>query len=326
LKTPNTLKRVKLDYLPIVQSLEDSVKRNQSDCLLLSGGLDTSILAYLAAKWHKPYCLTVAFKDAPAPDIEYARKIAARFNLEHGIHYFGKEELEDGICSAIKVLKSFDPMEIRNSAAAYVGLKTAAEMGLKTVMTGDGGDELFAGYSFFFDLDKEHLDAALVDLWENMHFSSIPLADSLGISARLPFLDPVFKTLAMNLDSGLKVRSENGRVYGKWILRKAFEKLISPEIAWRVKAPLEVGTGTTILPELFEKGITNLEFHLKKTQYLESDNVRLTSKEHLHYYEIYKKLIGVPGLRAEPGRKCPGCGSNVKEKTNYCPTCGAYPI
>ena len=59
--------------------------------------------------------------------------------------------------NAIKVLKSFDPMEIRNSAAAYVALKVARDRGLKTVMTGDAGDELFAGYSFFFDLTKEQL-------------------------------------------------------------------------------------------------------------------------------------------------------------------------
>jgi asparagine synthase (glutamine-hydrolysing) len=326
MKSVNIPTTIEPDYMPLVQSLELSVKRNLADGLLLSGGLDTSILACLAAKYHKPYCITIALKNAPAPDVEYARKIAAIFKLEHYVHYFGIEELEEGIFSAIKVLKSFDPMEIRNSAAAYVALKVARDKGLRTAMTGDGGDELFAGYSFFFELDKEHLDSALEDMWTKMRFSSTDLADYLGITAKLPFLDPEFKTLAMNMDSGLKINKEKDTIFGKWILRKAFENLLSPEIVWRVKAPLEVGTGTTTLPSLYESVISDSEFSLKKGLILEKDKVEITTKEHLHYYEIYKKLIGVPGLRAEPGRKCPGCGSNVKEKTNYCPTCGAYPI
>ena len=73
------VKEVESDYLPVIQALEEAVKRNLADGLLLSGGLDTSILAYLAAKWQKPYCITVALKGAPAPDIEYARKIACPF-------------------------------------------------------------------------------------------------------------------------------------------------------------------------------------------------------------------------------------------------------
>ena len=135
-----------VNFDAVIQALEASVKRNLSEGLLLSGGLDTSILAGLASKLHKPYCITVALKGAPAPDIEYAKKVAALFDLKHSIHYFGEEELEEGIQACIQILGSFDPMEIRNSAACYVGLKIAREKGLRSVMTGDGGDEGFAGY------------------------------------------------------------------------------------------------------------------------------------------------------------------------------------
>lgn len=315
-----------VNYDALIQALEASVKRNLADGLLLSGGLDTSILVYLAAKWSKPDCITVALKNAPAPDIEYARKIAVFFKLDHCVHCFGQEELENGIWNAIRVLKSFDPMEIRNSAAAFIALKLARERGLKTVMTGDGGDEFFAGYSFFFDLSKEQLDSELKKMWENMRFSSMDLARSLEIEAKLPMLDNEFKTLAMKLDSDLKVRSENGRMYGKWILRKAFEKFLSPEVVWRVKAPLEVGTGTTVLPVLFDSIISDTEFNIKKVKYLEQDRVNIRTKEHLYYYETYRKIIGIPSSLAGKGRKCPECGANVKERAEYCPTCGAYPL
>jgi asparagine synthase (glutamine-hydrolysing) len=314
------------DYSTILQALEESVKRNLTDGLLLSGGLDTSILAGLASKWSRPDCVTVALKGAPAPDIEYARQVAGQFNLKHYIHYFGDAELEEGIHEAIAILKCFDPMEIRNSAAAYVGLKTARDRGSASVMTGDGGDELFAGYSFFFALTQEQLSNALKDMWRTMNFSSIPLSNSLGITVKLPFLDPDFKIFAMNLDSDLMIREEKGQIYGKWILRKAFENLLSPEIVWRVKAPLEVGTGTTVLPSLFDSRISDSEFSRKKRKYLREDKVNIRSKEHLYYYEIYRNIFGIPGLIAGKNKKCPDCATNVEEKVSYCRTCGAYPI
>src|SRR5512137_158724 len=102
------VKDTEIEYLHVVRAIKESVKRNLADGLLLSGGLDTSILACLAVKWQKPYCITVALKGAPTPDVEYARKVAAHFDLKHDIHYFGEDEMEEGIRGAVSVLKSFD--------------------------------------------------------------------------------------------------------------------------------------------------------------------------------------------------------------------------
>jgi len=314
------------NYRTVVQALEESVRRNLTDGLLLSGGLDTAILAYLISKWVKPSCITVALSGAPAPDVNYAKLVASRLELRHYVHYFGNEELDESIRATIRVMKSFDPMEIRNSAAIYVALKIGRAQGLSTIMTGDGCDELFGGYSFFFGLTKEQLDTALKKLSSNMRFSSTYLAKELGLEARLPYLDPKFKAFATDLDVGLKVRSERGQVWGKWILRKAFENIMPQEIVWRVKAPIEVGTGTSILPSLFDSRVSDLEFSEKKIRYLNEDRVVIRSKEHLFYYEIYKSVIGVPYLRAGTGKVCPDCGSDVEEEASFCRTCGAYPI
>ncbi|MFH0914611.1 MAG: asparagine synthase-related protein [Chloroflexota bacterium] len=322
--TSNELSAVGLKTL--VQELEESVKRHLAEGLLLSGGLDTAILAYLAVKWVKPYCITVALKGAPAPDIEYARLVARRLGLKHYVHYFGEEELEEGIGAVVRVRQTFDPMEVRNSAAIYVALKVAKEQGISTAMTGDGGDELFGGYSFLFGLTREQLEEALKKMWANMSFSSRYLAKELGMEARLPFLDPEFKTFAQGLDAGLKVRSEGGQVWGKWLLRKAFEPSLPAELLWRVKVPAEVGTGTTTLPSLFDSRIPDREFQEKREGYRTEDRVSLRSKEHLHYYEIYRSLVGVPYVLAGDGKACPDCGSDVEERTSFCRTCGAYPI
>ena len=310
----------------IVQALEESVRRNLTDGLLLSGGLDTAILAYLTSKWVKQSCITVALSGAPAPDVNYAKMVASRLKLRHYVHYFGDDELDESIRAVIRIMKSFDPMEIRNDAALYIALKVGRDNGMSTIMTGDACDELFGGYSFLFELTKEQLDTALKRLQTNMRFSSVYLAEDLGVTVKLPYLDSQFKAFATGLDVGLKVKSERGQVQGKWILRKAFENIIPQEIAWRTKAPIEVGTGTTILPSLFDLRISDLEFNEKKMRYLNEDRVVIRSKEHLFYYEIYRSVIGVPYARVSSAKTCPDCGSNVDDGATFCRTCGAYPI
>jgi asparagine synthase (glutamine-hydrolysing) len=302
------------------------VKNNLTEGILLSGGLDTSILAVVASRFSSLKAVTVALENAPAPDVEYAVLMADRLGLEHIVHTFGEEELYDAIPVVVKTMKSFDPMEIRNSVAIYVGLKVAKDSGISTVMTGDGCDELFAGYSFLFGLEKEKLDLELKKLWSVMAFSSVPLAEALGIEAKLPYLDPDFRDFAMKLDSRYKVQTENGRTYGKWILRKAFENVLPKEIVWRVKTPIEYGSGTTTLPNLFNRKISDKEFKEKRRRYLTEDGVTIRDKEQLFYYEVYRSIIGIPHSTGEGGRACPYCHSNVPENAAYCRTCGAYPI
>ncbi len=306
--------------------LEEAIKKNLADGILLSGGLDTSVLAVIALKFVSLKAFTVALRDAQAPDIEYATLVANDLHLKHLIHYFDEGELHDAIQAVVKVMKSFDPMEIRNSVTIYVGLKVAKEEGLSSIMTGDGCDELFAGYSFLFDLEKKQLDLELQKLWSVMSFSSIPLAKALKIEAKLPYLDPYFKSFAMKLDSEYKVWNEKGRTWGKWILRKAFEGILPKEIVWRVKTPIEQGSGTTTLQNMFNEWISDTEFNEKRIQYLEKDKVMIRDKEQLFYYEVYRSVVGVPYPINPKGRICRHCNSNVAEKATYCRTCGAYPI
>ncbi len=308
------------------EALYESVKRNLAEGLLLSGGLDTSIIAYLASKLIKPKAFTVALKDAFAPDVYYAKLMASFLGLNHFIYYFDGKELYEAISKVIEVMKSFDPMEVRNSIVVYVGLKRAKGEGLSSVMTGDGSDELFAGYSFLFKLKKEDLSLELQRLWSFMEFSSICLSKALGISVKLPYLDEEFKEFAIGIEPSLKVKEEKGRIWGKWILRKAFEGLLPEEIIWRDKAPIEVGSGTSTLTNIFNSMISDLEFEEKRKEYFEQDKVSIRDKEQLFYYEIYRSKIGVPKPRGLRGKICPKCNSDVAERASYCRTCGAYPI
>jgi len=288
--------------------------------------LDTSILAEIASKYIPLRAVTIAFQNAPAPDVEYSVLMANRLRLKHIVHILTEDELDDAIPMVVKTMESFDPMEIRNSVTIYAALNAAQENGIHVVMTGDGSDELFAGYSFLFGLEKERLDLELKKLWSVMRFSSVPLANVLSMEARLPYLDPDFKDFAMKIDSRYKVRTENGRTYGKWILRKAFEGMLPKEVTWRTKIPIEYGSGTTTLPSLFNRKIPDTEFNEKRRRILAQDGVTIRDKEQLFYYEVYRSLIGVPHPTDTEGKICPQCHSKVQDKATYCRTCGAYPI
>ena len=313
--------------LKIRSLLEEAVKRNLADGILLSGGLDTSILAFIASKFTSLKAFTVAFNEGPALDIEYAKSMAGELGLTHTIYRFGKGELYASLPQVIEALRSFDPMEVRNSVSIYVGLKTAKESKVRRVMTGDGADELFAGYSFLFKLEGEKLDLALQKIWRTMSFSSTVLAKALRMDVRAPYLDPEFKEFAMNIDSKYKVRTKDGKVYGKWILRKAYEGLLPKGITWRSKVSIEYGTGTTILPKLFDEEVSEQDFDEKRRKYLSEDKVRIRDKEHLIYYELYRSIFGPPyALRRNKERACPHCNASVPKTATYCKTCGAYPI
>jgi len=305
--------------------LRNAVERNLTEGILLSGGLDTSILAFLASKFTSLKAYTVAL-NAEAPDAKYSTLVADYLGLKHYIYYFREEELYDTARDVIKIMRTFDPMEVRNDIAIHLGLKIAKEDGVPSIMTGDGSDELFAGYSFYLMMSRDQLDKALKKMWRIMSFSSIKLGEALGVEAKLPYLDPEFKSFAMSIDPSYKVRKERQTIYGKWILRKAFEAYLPAEIIWRIKMPIEQGSGTTRLIWLLNQKISDEEFEEKKERYLIRDKVRIRSKEQLFYYEIYRSVIGVPHPDNPEGKICPYCNSNVPEDSNYCPVCGAYPI
>ncbi len=306
-------------------SLESAVKRNRAEAILLSGGLDTSIIATIACRHGPLRAYTVALEGAPAPDIEYAKLMTKRLGLKHKVHVFSLQEFMQTLPEVVKALRVFDPMEIRNSAAVYIAMKQAEKEGVPTFFTGDACDELFAGYSFLFNLDPSGLRTALERLWKVMSFSAIRLAKSLGMEAKIPFLDSEFKQLAMKVDPSLLVVEQDGRKWGKWIVRKAFEEDLPKEITWRVKTPIEYGCGTTTLPMMFEQRMTSKEFQGKQRRIKEEDHVTIRDKEHLAYYEVFRDVIGTDRGKSG-GATCPQCNYSVPEDATFCKTCGAYPI
>jgi len=240
---------------------------------------------------------------------------------------FGREEVLSNAPKVVEVLKKFDPMEIRNSIPVYTGLTILRKKGFNSVFTGDALDELF-GYPWQFHLSEDEFAQKQKEMWAGMSFSSRPMAKSLGMTIKAPYLDQEFMDWVKKLPTKLKINMQNGAKYGKWIMRKAYENLIPKDVIWRPKAPLEEGTGTEVLRTFFNDKILDKEFEEKKKMMLAEDNVQIKDKEQLLYYEHFRKLVGKPSevYPDNGGIQCPYCKSYVKTTIQFCKVCGAYPI
>ena len=323
-------KKEYVNILPEVKPLINKVvQKNMADSMLFSAGTDTSIIAYEAVKT-KPNipCLTLAFKHGNPADTKYVKQMVAFLKLNQETHVFGREEVLETYPKVVDALKKFDPMEIRNSLPVYIGLTLLKPKGYKTVQTGDGLDELF-GYPWQFHLTQAEFSKKQEEMWAEMGFSSVPMAKSLGMEIKAPYLDPLFMDWAKKLPIKVKINETDGVRYSKWILRKAYEDVLPKEVVWRPKAPLEEGTGTAVLRTYFNDMTTDAEFAEKTKAILAKDDVIIADKEQLLYYEHFRKKFGKPKdvfPKTDGAIQCPKCKSHIKTKIQFCKTCGAYPI
>jgi len=309
----------------LYQVLENSVSACKSKTIALSGGLDSSIIAYfLKEKNCKAFAVTA--KDFVASDLTYCQLAAKKFNIPLEIVFASTEKILDAIEETIKILKIFNDIEIRNSIVMYLALESIKKNGESSVISGDGADELFAGYSFFMKKNEKELQKDLERIWEIMHFSSIKIGKAVGITVETPFLNENVIACAKKIPANLKVREEKGKMYGKWILRKIFEEKLPTNIVWREKSAMQDGAGTAGLTHFFSSIISDDIFNTKSKKILDSDGVLIRTKESLHYYEVYRKYFDAPFKLHTSANKCPNCQYEVSLGTKFCRMCGSFPI
>ena len=309
----------------LYEVLENSVSETAGETLALSGGLDSSILAYFL-KDNGCDTIAVTTKDFIGTDLTFCQLVAKKFNLPLKIIMPTIEELLTAIEETIKILKNFNDIEIRNTIVIYLALKSVKDSGKCNLVLGDGADELFAGYSFFLKKNENELQKDLQRIWDIMHFPSKKIGEALGITVKTPFLNDNVMNFAKTIPVNLKVREDKGKMYGKWILRKVFENKLPKSIVWREKSPMQDGAGTTALTQLFNNVISDNVFESKIKKIRDMDNVSLRTKESLHYYEIYRKYFEAPKNLHNSKDKCPNCHYKVKQSSKFCQMCGSFPI
>ena len=259
----------------------------------------------------------MVFKETDAPDLYFSTLVAKYLGAEHHIKYFGVDEAIRAAHNTVMILNVFDPMEIRNSIPIYLGLDFCKRMGYHVVMTGDGGDELFAGYSFLLEKSLREIDEWIQNIVKTWFFSSDKLAESLEMAVRQPYTSEDVVKLALRIPIQYKVLKKNNTVIGKYVLRKIAEKYLPKEVAWRSKDPIEVGSGANILSTVFSQMVSDEEFNNL------SKEVKLRNKEQAFYFKIFKALGRKVPKAKNASSACKYCGAEVSNK--FCKVCGAYP-
>ncbi|SKB72289.1 asparagine synthase (glutamine-hydrolysing) [Soonwooa buanensis] len=251
------------DIAKIRKSLEEAVHRQlMSDVpygVLLSGGLDSSIIAAVTAKFARqriesgdtqeawyPRLHSFAVGLETSPDLVAAKKVAEHIgSVHHEVKYTVQEGL-DAIRDVIYHLETYDVTTIRASTPMYLLARAIKSMGIKMVLSGEGSDELFGGYLYF-----HKAPSAQAFHEENVRkLGKLHLYDCLrankslmawGIEGRVPFLDKEFMDVAMTINPKDKMITPDRME--KWVLRKAFEDLLPESVAWRQKEQFSDGVG-----------------------------------------------------------------------------------
>ena len=280
------------DNLASVESIRyalyDAVRRQlMSDVpygVLLSGGLDSSVISAIAQKfsehrieddsrtkayWPRLHSFAVGLKGAP--DLAKARLVADHIGtVHHEINYTIQEGL-DAIRDVIYYIETYDVTTVRASTPMYLLARVIKSIGIKMVLSGEGADEIFGGYLYF------HKAPSAKDFHEETvrKLSKLHLYDCLrankslsawGVEGRVPFLDKEFLDVAMRTNPEAKMcgplpsspdmgEAENGFVIEKKIVREAFADLLPEEIAWRQKEQFSDGVGYSWIDTL--KDITS---------------------------------------------------------------------
>ncbi len=295
--------------------------------IALSGGLDSSIIAALRAGSTSTRTISVIAGDFESPDMAYGQAMARHAGLEHEIVNVSTVEALDAVEEATRVLGTYSPMEIRSAAVICIVLRAACRSGAGLVITGDGADELFAGYSFLARAPRAQLRARLKRLQRIMHFPSMKMAEAMDIKMTSPYLDRGVVEVSRTVPEDMLVHGEGDARVGKWILRKAFERDVPHEIAWRQKVPMSRGAGLDGLGEFLSRAMSDGTFAERTRRILEDDGVRIRDKESLHYYEVRKKFHDVPVHASDGAPECPDCHSDVSANdSRFCRMCGRFPL
>lgn len=296
--------------------LESAVKQQlMSDVpygVLLSGGLDSSIIAAITQKFSKkriesdskeaawwPQLHSFAVGLEGSPDLIAAQKAADYIGTVHHEVHFTIQEALDALPDVIYHIETYDITTVRASTPMYLLARVIKSMGIKMVLSGEGSDELFGGYLYFHKApDAKEFHEELVRKMSKLHLYDCLRANkslmAWGVEGRVPFLDKEFIDIAMSLNPSdkMNIRLSNGKQrMEKWILRKAFEDMLPEEICWRQKEQFSDGVGYNwidTLKKMTEEKVSDAEFARRENRFPVNPP---KTKEEYYYREIYSKLF-----------------------------------
>ncbi|MFB3890841.1 MAG: asparagine synthase B [Phycisphaerae bacterium] len=257
--------------------------------VFLSGGLDSSLIAALARR-HKHPLDTFSVGTEGSPDRLLAWQVAAFLGTRHHERVYDIEEAIEALPEVIYHLESFDCALVRSAVPNFFLAKLASQH-VKVSLSGEGADELFAGYEYLKDIPADALDAELLNITSALHNTNLQRCDRMsmahGLEVRVPFLDDLeVVQYAFRIPARLKRYGTEG--IEKWILRMVAQDVLPENIAWRKKMKFAAGAGLGDKLAVFaDKQISDGDFRRQREI---ADGTFLGSKEELLYYRIFRQM------------------------------------
>lgn len=267
--------------------------------LLLSGGVDSSIIAAVAAPKAAERggtLPTFSVGLAGSADLAAARTVAEHVGTDHHELVYTAEEAIAMVPEVIAKLESFDPTLVHSAVPNHLVAALAAQH-VRIVLVGEGADELFAGYTHYERHDTaEALHEELVATLEGMHVGGLQRVDRVtgahGLEPRLPFLDLDVVELTLALPPDWKLTAADRPA--KWLLRRAFDGWVPDDVLWRPKEQFGEGTGMNdVLRDHFGATVTDEDL----AREADAVDPPLRTREELAYYRIFTAAL--PGVDAQ---------------------------
>ena len=321
------------DRAALTAALDDAVRCHlMSDVpygVLISGGLDSSVIAALAARhaalrvedderspawWPRLHSFAVGL--VGSPDLAAAREVASHIGTVHHEVVYTIEEGLDAVSDVIRHLETYDVTTIRAATPMYLMARRIKAMGIKMVLSGEGADEIFGGYLYFHKApDAREFHAELLRKLDKLHLYDCLRANKAmaawGVEARVPFLDQRFLDVAMTMAPADKMCG--GGTIEKKVLRECFADLLPASVAWRQKEQFSDGVGygwIDALKATAEAAVSDAAFAAREARFPVHTPA---SKEAYHYRGLFEQHFGAGEsvLRTVPHGKSVACSTEA---------------
>jgi asparagine synthase (glutamine-hydrolysing) len=263
--------------------------------------VDSSVIAALARPFvDRLYTFSAGVEGAP--DLDYARQVAQHIDSEHYERIYNLDDMRKVLGKTIYHLESFDAPLVHSAVSNYLVSELAADH-VPFVLSGEGGDELFAGYAYQKTYNNEiQLTLSIQEAIAALHNTALQRVDrsatAHSTSVAVPFLASDVVRYALAIPARWKIRG--AQEMEKWPLRQGFANLLPEEVAWRGKSKFWEGSGTAApLTKFAEIEISDQDFFAEGDL---GNGDRLQSKEELMYYRIFKRHFGNSIPLTEVGR------------------------